>query len=105
MKDYMKIINADSPSMAKKLGKHITIREEWYSYKFIIMEYELIKKFSDPVLMEKLLSTGDKLLVENNTWGDRIWGVYNGVGKNLLGKMLMNIRDEFINNGKSIRQY
>ena len=37
-------------------------------------------------------------IVEDNYWDDTFWGVctnknYNHVGKNILGKMLMNIRD------------
>ena len=33
-------------------------------------------------------------LVEGNTWGDRYWGVYNGQGKNWLGRLLMQVRGE-----------
>ena len=32
-------------------------------------------------------------LVEGNTWGDKVWGVCDGVGENNLGKTLMRIRD------------
>ena len=47
-----------------------------------------------PELKEKLLATGDAYLEEGNTWGDRIWGVYQGQGENRLGKILMKIRKE-----------
>lgn len=33
-------------------------------------------------------------LIEGNTWGDRIWGVCDGVGENRLGKILMRVRAE-----------
>jgi predicted NAD-dependent protein-ADP-ribosyltransferase YbiA (DUF1768 family) len=45
-------------------------------------------------LRAKLLATGDSVLEEGNTWGDRIWGVYQGQGDNRLGKILMKIRAE-----------
>ena len=104
MSDRLKILNADTPGYAKKLGKHIQIRDDWYEYKFVVMEYELVRKFSDPKLMQKLLSTGKSLLIEENWWGDRIWGVCDGVGENRLGKMLMDIRDNFID-AKQLVEY
>jgi hypothetical protein len=41
-----------------------------------------------------LLLTGDEELIEGNFWGDVFWGVCNGVGKNHLGKILMEVRSE-----------
>lgn len=50
-------------------------------------------KFSrNPELAKKLLATGDRYLEETNWWGDTIWGVYQGSGQNLLGKILMDAR-------------
>jgi predicted NAD-dependent protein-ADP-ribosyltransferase YbiA (DUF1768 family) len=48
--------------------------------------------------MEKLLSTGDIVLEEGNTWGDEYWGINlkTGKGKNNLGKLIMQIREEII---------
>ncbi|NWN81082.1 NADAR family protein, partial [Bacillus sp. (in: firmicutes)] len=45
-------------------------------------------------LKNKLLQTGESILIEGNTWGDKIWGVCNGVGENKLGKILMKVRNE-----------
>ena len=58
--------------------------------------YEVCKaKFTqNDGLKHKLKDTGDAILIEGNTWGDRIWGVCNGVGENRLGRILMQIRDE-----------
>jgi hypothetical protein len=39
-----------------------------------------------------LISTGDTQLIEENTWGDTFWGVCNGIGKNMLGIILMDVR-------------
>jgi len=45
-------------------------------------------------LAERLLATGDEMLIESNDWGDRIWGQVDGLGQNYLGKILMRIRTE-----------
>jgi len=59
--------------------------------------WELLKqKFNDPVLKQKLLDTGDQELVEGNFWNDFTWGVCNGVGKNWLGKMLVELRKRLV---------
>ena len=47
---------------------------------------------------ELLLLTGDKRLVEYSTISNevnRTWGEVNGIGKNMLGKLLMEVRHEF----------
>ena len=51
-------------------------------------------KFNIPELKQKLLETGNTELVEGNTWGDTFWGVYNVEGENILGRLLMKVREE-----------
>ena len=82
-----------NPSDAKKLGRKVTLRSDWEKVKFSIMEEILRIKFSDPVLLDRLLNVKGEI-VEDNTWGDRIWGRCGGLGENNLGKILMKIRDE-----------
>lgn len=58
------------------------------------------QKFADPQLRKILLDTGDAHIMEGNTWGDDFWGkVVNRsghlVGKNKLGGLLMDLRNEF----------
>lgn len=89
-----------SPSDAKKLGRHITLRPDWESVKDQIMLDILRIKFSDPDLKEKLLSTGDSELIEGTTWHDNYWGncscskCKDKIGNNMLGKLLMQVREE-----------
>lgn len=84
-----------NPSEAKKLGRHVTLRKDWEDVKVETMKNIVREKFNqNPDLQEKLLATGDEMLVEGNTWNDCCWGVCNGVGKNLLGKILMDVRKE-----------
>jgi len=83
-----------SPREAKKLGRHLKLREDWEEVKFDVMLTALRLKFKYPHLREKLLATGRSQLVEGNTWGDRVWGVCDGEGENHLGRLLMQVRDE-----------
>ena len=79
---------------AKKHGKEVPLRPDWEQIKDDVM-YNCVKaKFTqNPYLMERLLQSPD-ILVENNTWGDTYWGAVNGRGKNMLGLILMQIREE-----------
>lgn len=83
------------PFAAKRLGKKIIhFRKDWEEIKLKIMKDLLRIKFNDNFLKIRLLNTGQAQLVEDNHWNDTFWGVFNGVGKNHLGKLLMEIRRE-----------
>jgi len=64
--------------------------------KLAIMEEAVRRKFiANPDLRDMLFATGDELLVEGNTWGDRFWGVDpigSEAGENHLGQVLMQVR-------------
>ena len=60
------------------------------------MKELLRQKFLIPELGQMLLETGNSPLEETNSWGDTYWGVCKGVGKNMLGKLLMEVRNEII---------
>ena len=82
-----------SATQARSTGRRITLRKDWENVKMGIMSKLVEAKFrQNPDLAEKLLATGDVYLEEGNTWGDRTWGVVNGVGANNLGRILMEIR-------------
>jgi ribA/ribD-fused uncharacterized protein len=82
-----------TPSEAKKLGRSISLRPDWEEVKYDIMKEVCRYKFTKHQDMRDcLLETGDKYLEETNSWGDKIWGVCDGAGLNLLGKILMEIR-------------
>ena len=83
----------DTPGKAKRAGRRVTLRSDWEEVKTEVMRRALMKKFSDPLMREKLLETGNAELVEGNYWGDTCWGVCNGVGENRLGKLLIGIRE------------
>lgn len=84
-----------NPSSAKRKGMQVRLRDDWEEVKYSIMKEICLAKFSqNPYLREKLLNTGEEYLEEGNTWGDTTWGVCNGRGKNWLGKILMEVREE-----------
>ncbi|MBR4504090.1 MAG: NADAR family protein [Candidatus Methanomethylophilaceae archaeon] len=54
---------------------------------------EKFRQHSD--LAARLLATGDEYLEERNSWEDRFWGTdMDGQGQNVLGTILMAVRDE-----------
>jgi ribA/ribD-fused uncharacterized protein len=85
-----------TPADAKRAGRAVQpLRADWEMAKFDVMERCVRDKFTRHAdLRQRLLATGDAELIEGNTWGDRIWGVYQGEGENRLGKILMNVRAE-----------
>jgi ribA/ribD-fused uncharacterized protein len=86
---------ASTAGIAKKLGKHVTKRDDWDEIKLAVMFDLVMQKFKNHAdLREKLIATGDQELVEGNWWGDRFWGVCKGTGENHLGKILMRVREE-----------
>ncbi len=90
------IREAKTPGEAKKLGKSVKLRSDWEIVKVAIMQDLVKKKFENPFLQPLLLATGDATLIEGNTWGDCEWGVCRGVGQNFLGKILMEVRKELL---------
>ena len=82
---------------AKRLGRSVSLRPDWDKIKVEVMKWVIHQKFQNPELRQLLLDTGDEELVEGNTWGDTFWGVCNGYGKNMLGKILMEERESIRN--------
>ena len=91
-----RIRTAHTPGVAKRLGRVVKIRDDWNEFRLVAMEELLRRKFTTPQLNDQLLATGNKLLVEGNTWGDEFWGVCDSVGENHLGRLLMKIREELV---------
>lgn len=88
---------APTPSKSKYLGRSIQINvEKWNTMSYACMvRTQKLKYNQNPELAEKLLLTGSRTLIEGTEWGDKLWGVdEKGVGENLLGKILMSLREE-----------
>lgn len=98
-KQRLDIQRIPRPGDAKRHGRSVTLREDWEQVKVGIMKYLLREKFNNPAgrnsdMKALLISTGDAMLIEGNHWGDIFWGVCRGKGENVLGRLLMEIREE-----------
>ena len=88
---------AKSPMIAARMGRSRKrpLRRDWESVKDSLMHEAVLAKFSQhPELREILLGTGEAKLVEH-TANDSYWGDGgDGTGKNMLGMILMRVREE-----------
>lgn len=101
--DYDYIMSAESPLIAKRRGKTIPIRKDWNSIKLVIMRELLKEKFGNDDLRALLIETKNAILIEGNSWGDVFWGMCDEVGENHLGRILMDLRDNYFKNNE--REY
>jgi len=104
--DKDRMFATTKPGDLKRLGRKIKVRPDLNDVKLEIMEGLVRQKFQDPVLREKLISTGTEELQEGNRWGDEFWGISfkTGKGENHLGKILMKVRDELRSKTKTLKE-
>jgi ribA/ribD-fused uncharacterized protein len=102
-----KIYSEESSYKVKKLGRQVKHYDDkiWSEKRYSIMINALRLKFTqNKVIKDKLLSTKPKILYEASPF-DKLWGIgyssKNAIikdtqkyGQNLLGKALMQVRDE-----------
>lgn len=93
------IAKIKEPGLAKKIGKKVKLRKDWDSKKLEFMNWAVREKFKDDKLKQLLLETNNKELIEGNSWHDNFYGQCScdkckDKGKNHLGKILMQVRDE-----------
>jgi ribA/ribD-fused uncharacterized protein len=88
----LQMLSQPTPGKAKRLGRTIELRDDWEWVKIPTMRTILLFKFSHPNLRRLLIATAPAELIEGNNWNDTFWGFCNGVGRNELGKLLMEIR-------------
>jgi ribA/ribD-fused uncharacterized protein len=88
--------------LAKMRGQNVKLRPDWEKVKVNIMKKLLYKKFMYAHMKNLLLQTQDKYLKEGNYHHDNFWGdckckkCVNIPGQNMLGKLLMEIRKEIL---------
>lgn len=97
------IARATSAAAAKTLGRKVTLRPDWdaevrYEAMLEILANDFGLWRNPPTQHDLLLSTGDALLIEGNTWHDEHWGRCQcakhaaNPGLNHLGRELMALR-------------
>lgn len=86
-----------SPMIAARMGRSRKqpLRRDWETVKVGIMREAVRAKFAQhDDIRELLLSTGDSQIVEH-TANDSYWGDGgDGSGRNMLGRILMQVRNE-----------
>ena len=113
---YTAILRATEPSECKALGKAVTPFDSgaWDAVRYDAVKAANRAKYEqNPDLKAKLLQTGDAILAEASP-SDRIWGVgldaasaektdpSQWPGRNLLGRILMELREEFAASAASV---
>lgn len=82
----------EAANMGRDRGK--TLRADWEEVKDDIMRRAVLEKFkANKDILNILLSTDDEEIIEKTT-NDYYWGCgKEGMGKNMLGKILMETRE------------
>lgn len=88
------ILRCKTAKEAKFAGYHVKLRPDWEEKKEEVMLEGLRAKFGQHRgLGDKLLATENAILHENSPW-DKYWGYAGGKGLDMLGKLLMQVREE-----------
>ena len=96
------IAELDKPGDAKRASRRMAIQPNWEEKKYGVMATLLKEKFKSGILAQKLKATYPQELIEGNYWHDNVWGSCNCqrckgiIGQNLLGKILMRVREEVV---------
>lgn len=103
-----KIMETSSPRTIKLLGRKISNFDEsiWGQYKYQIVVHGNCAKFSQDLNLKQFLLLTDNALIAEASPYDKIWGIGISAdhinaytpkkwkGQNLLGKALMEVRDQ-----------
>lgn len=96
---FKHISNIYAPSIARNAARKYIMdnkrQEEWEEGLGIavMMKGMMAKFIGNSELQDKLLATGDSILIENAPWDD-YWGSgKDGNGKNMSGRILMEVRN------------
>ncbi len=91
-----KIQNTDSILQVQTMGDFKSgsheYDPEWNDKQINVMTKILKKRFENENLLSDLMKTKKSLLGENSE--DKLWGYKKGTGNNMIGKILMEIRQE-----------
>ena len=72
------------------------MRSDWDKVKLQAMEMILYLKFSQNEDLKEKLKNLQGHIEERNCWGDTFWGTVEGIGQNHLGKLLMKVRNDIL---------
>lgn len=95
--DYRRYCATVTPYLSKQAGRQVVLRPDWEDIKFGVMAHVVRHKFLPGTSLHDRLMATSGPIIEWNNWGDRTWGadIKTGHGNNLLGLILMQIREEY----------
>ena len=89
-----------NPRIIKQQGSKLELPANWNELKISVMKICLDQKFNQEPYRELLIQTGTEYIQEGNWWNDTFWGVdlksNPPVGKNMLGKLIMEKRSSLL---------
>jgi ribA/ribD-fused uncharacterized protein len=94
-REWKEIVDAPTPTLAKRLGGACHLRPDWENYKAAVM-YQTVRERvrQNPKFRQALIDTGGEVIEEVSPF-DYYWGIgRDGTGRNMLGEVLMDIRQE-----------
>lgn len=96
--EYEEVIRLlDNPMKAAEMGRNrdLPLIEEWEQIKDDVMRKAVYAKFTqNKKIRDILISTGKEIIIEKTT-DDYYWGCgKDGCGKNMLGIILMEVREK-----------
>jgi ribA/ribD-fused uncharacterized protein len=103
VEDMLWVAESDTPGIAKRRGRQVTLRRDWEESKISEMYLVCHMKFKTPELEKRLMMTSPQHLIEGNYWHDQFWGdclcdTHKDIqGRNYLGRILMHIREAKFN--------
>jgi ribA/ribD-fused uncharacterized protein len=95
-----RVIAASTPAQARRLGRAVTVRNDWGDVKYGIMLGLLRQKFALGTNFAGDLMAYEGKIVEYNTWHDNEWGhcgcarCQSKPHKNMLGRLLEVLRSQ-----------
>lgn len=95
----------DRPGKIKKMSRKIKLSSDWEEKKIKVMKECLEQKYEQEPYKTLLIKTYPMIIEEGNYWNDIFWGIdlRTNKGKNILGKLIMNIRKRLILKNKRRR--
>lgn len=101
---FEQVKELETPGQAKRFGRRIPRLDvpAWDAARDKTMRYVVAAKFTQSKeLRQKFMDLEGYYLEEGNHWGDRYWGV-DGTGENRLGKILMELRDDWLSKSRGM---
>lgn len=86
-----------NPNKARQKASLLPNTDLWEENRYNYLYKANKAKFDNsPLLKDQLCETNGKLLLNKVPYKEEYLGIFNGSGKNMLGKVLMQLRNEYI---------